>query len=152
FGAVLPLFALYLHDHLGHSEAFAIALSSGFLAGSYLASVPGGIIADRFLGATGALLLGVLLSAVGFIGLATDRPGTFWPALVALLLGQGLVKPNITTLIGRLYAENDPRREGGFSLFYVSINVGALAGPLLAEWARGRWGWPSIFVCAAGAL
>lgn len=152
FSAVLPLLTLYLHEHLGRSEAFAIALPSGFLAASYLASVPGGLLADRFLGMAGAVLVGAVLSAAGFLGLFVDRRAAFWPSLCALLLGQGLFKPGISTLVGHLYSASDSRRESGFFLFYIAINVGALVGPLLSEWARARWGWPSIFACAAGAM
>jgi POT family proton-dependent oligopeptide transporter len=152
FGAVLPLLALYVHEHLGRSEAFAIALSSIFLAGSYLASLPGGFLADRVLGAIGALSVGVLLLTVGFVGLALDLSTTFWPALGALLVGQGLVKPGITAAVGGLYPDGDGGREAGFSIFYIAVNLGAFAGPLLAEWARARWGWPSIFACAAAAM
>src|SRR4051812_33812694 len=94
FSAVLPLLAIYLHEHLGRTEGFAIALSSAFLAASYLASLPGGILADRYLGAVGAVILGAVLIACGFVGLAVDRAVVFWPALSALIIGQGLIKPS----------------------------------------------------------
>jgi len=62
------------------------------------------------------------------------------------------VKPSMSTLVGSLYHAHDPRREAGFSIFYVAINLGALSGPLVSEWARAGWGWRSIFVCAATAM
>lgn len=152
FAVVLPLFALYLHEPRGYTEGFAIALSSGFLAATYMASLPGGFLTDRFLGTTVAVFMGAILLTAGFVGLATDRTAAFWPSLVALLVGQGFVKPSISVLIGQLYPDGDRRREAGFLVLYVAINLGSLAGPLLAEWARARWGWPSTFVCAAGAM
>lgn len=152
FGAVLPLFVLYLHEHRGHPEGFAIALSSGFLSASYLASVPGGYLADRVLGPMHAARLGLGLAAVGLSGLVIDKPTALWLALIALLLGQGLFKPAVTTLVGNLYLKGDHQREAGFAIFYAAVNLGALVGPLMAECIRIRWGWTTIFAGAEVAL
>ncbi len=150
-GAMLPLFALYIARHLNGSESFSFTLSSGFVAASYLASLPGGLFADRF-GPWSALVFGSLCLALGFGILAANQRIFFWPALGLLLIGHGLFKPSITTLVGTIYPDDHSRRESGFSLFYVAVNLGSLGGPLLAEWARAHWGWPSIFFCGAGAM
>lgn len=149
--ATLPLFTLYLNERHGHAPASAIALASGFVAASYLASLPGGLVADR-IGACAAMRLGALLLFGGFVGLAGGWPALLWPSLFALLAGSGLFKPSISALVGKLYPAGDERREAGFAIFYVAVNLGALGGPLLAEWSRARWGWPAIFVCAASAM
>lgn len=152
FAAVMPLFVLYLHEQRGYPEDLAMALSSGFLGASYLASLPGGYMADRVLGPIWAARLGLVLLAIGSLGMAVDKPAMLWPALTALLGGQGLFKPGITTLLSNLYPSGDRRREAGFAIFYVAVNLGALAGPLMAEWMRVRWGWGMIFVSAGVAL
>ena len=117
----------------------------GIYAGSvYLASLPGGWIADRWLGLRRAIWYGGLFIAMGHISIATSyffgRP-MFFLGLVLIVLGTGLLKPNISAIVGDLYPEGGARRDAGFSIFYMGINLGATLGPLITAWLRVRSGW-----------
>lgn len=97
----------------------------------YLAAMPGGFIADRFLGARKAVLLGGSIIALGHFTMAFPSIQTFYGGLGLIVIGTGLLKPNITSMLGMLYKEGDPRRDGGFSIFYMGVNVGAALAPLV---------------------
>jgi POT family proton-dependent oligopeptide transporter len=97
----------------------------------YLLSVPGGWIADRFMGLRRAVFWGGVLIMTGHLSLAVPMTETFYAGLALVAIGTGLLKPNISTLVGRLYAPGDPRRDGGFSIYYMGINLGAFLAPLV---------------------
>lgn len=114
----------------------------------YTLSIPGGYLADHFLGARRAVLIGGIIIAIGHFLLALQSPNTFLCGLGLIGLGTGLLKPNISTMVGALYPEDDPRRDSGFSIFYMGINIGAL-GPFITGYlaqadsfkaALVRWG------------
>jgi POT family proton-dependent oligopeptide transporter len=97
----------------------------------YLMTLPGGWIADRVLGQRKAVLAGGLLIMSGHICLALPTIATFYLGLALVCLGTGLLKPNVSTMVGHLYQKGDARRDSGFSIFYMGINLGAFAAPLL---------------------
>jgi POT family proton-dependent oligopeptide transporter len=97
----------------------------------YMMAVPGGWLADRVLGQRKAVLYGGILIAAGHYSLALPIAATFYLGLVLIVLGTGLLKPNISVIVGQLYAPKDIRRDAGFSLFYMGINTGAFLGPLI---------------------
>ncbi len=94
-------------------------------------SVPGGWLADRVIGQRKAVLYGGILIACGHFTLAVPLDGSFYLGLVLIVLGTGLLKPNISVIVGQLYGPDDVRRDAGFSIFYMGINLGAFLGPLL---------------------
>ncbi len=98
----------------------------------YLSNLPGGWIADRLIGPRRAVLYGGILIAAGHFTLAVPSAMTFYLGLLLIVLGTGLLKPNISVMVGQLYAAQDVRRDAGFSIFYMGINTGALLGPLIA--------------------
>jgi POT family proton-dependent oligopeptide transporter len=114
----------------------------------YLLSLPGGWLADRFLGARLTVLLGGIIIAAGHFSMAFDSMPTFYGGLALIVVGTGLLKPNISTMVGGLYGENDPRRDGGFSIFYMGINIGAMMGPLVAGYLGQRIDWHLGFAAA----
>jgi POT family proton-dependent oligopeptide transporter len=114
----------------------------------YLMSLPGGWLADRFLGARLTVLLGGIIIAAGHFLLAFAWMPTFYGGLALIVLGTGLLKPNISTMVGGLYGENDPRRDSGFSIFYMGINIGAMMGPLVAGYLGQRIDWHLGFAAA----
>ena len=120
----------------------AAAIYGTYTSMVYLMSVPGGWMADRVLGQRRAVLYGGILIAAGHFTLAVPLPTAFYLGLVLIVLGTGLLKPNISVIVGQLYAAKDIRRDAGFSVFYMGINLGALLGPLitgfLAQDARFR--------------
>jgi POT family proton-dependent oligopeptide transporter len=100
----------------------------------YMLSIPGGFIADNFLGARAAVLWGGFIIAIGYFALAVHSPVFFYTGLVLVACGTGLLKPNISSMVGSLYSRDDDRRDAGFSIFYMGINIGAFLAPLLTGW------------------
>jgi POT family proton-dependent oligopeptide transporter len=120
---------------LGFSDTHAGMIYGLYTSMVYLLSVPGGWLADRYLGQQRAVLIGGLLILSGHISLAVPAVPTFYLGLCLVALGTGLLKPNISTLVGRLYEKEDGRRDAGFTIFYMGINLGAFAAPLVC----GTW-------------
>ena len=150
--AILSLFALYLSQHRHFTDSASIMIVGGVLAGSYLANWPSGWLADRWLGASRSARLGALLLGLGYAALWTDAAAGLWVSLALLVVGQGLFRSAITTLVGQLYAADEAHREAGFGHFFMAVNLGYLAGPFCAEWMRARVGWHGVFGLAAAVL
>jgi POT family proton-dependent oligopeptide transporter len=109
---------------------------AGLIYGTYVSSVwylplPGGWLADRILGARRAVLIGAIVIACGHYSMAINSKLTFYAGLILIACGTGLLKPNISAMVGQLYSEEDKRRDSGFSIFYTGINLGAFLAPLL---------------------
>src|SRR5512145_3028389 len=135
-----PLLILYMTAALasggfGFERTQASSIVGIYAASVYLASLPGGWIADRLLGLRRAILLGAALISAGHIsiGLSAFAGGkiSFFMGLVFIVLGTGLLKPNISAIVGDLYPEGGARRDAGFSMFYMGINTGAFFGQLV---------------------
>ncbi len=126
---------------LGFSVAKAGAIYGLYTAMVYLLSLPGGWVADRITGQRRAVLFGGILIAAGQFCLMGPGTGPFYLGLVILVLGTGLLKPNASTIVGQLYAQGDRRRDSGFSIFYMGINIGALLSPLACGWVGERISW-----------
>jgi POT family proton-dependent oligopeptide transporter len=116
---------------LGMTAAEAALVYGNYTMAVYLLSIPGGVAADTILGARAAVLIGGALIAAGHFTLAIGHPWTLYAGLILVALGTGLFKPNIGVLVGALYGEHDPRRDAGFSLFYMGINIGGFLAPLV---------------------
>jgi POT family proton-dependent oligopeptide transporter len=116
---------------MGLNVATAAAIYGTYTAMVYLMSVPGGWMADRVFGQRRAVLYGGILIACGHYTLAIPAGAAFYAGLVLIVLGTGLLKPNISVIVGQLYSTEDARRDAGFSLFYMGINLGAFIGPLV---------------------
>lgn len=152
FYLMLALFTLYLNERLGWTEAQSFALFGNFLGASYLSPFIGGMLADRYLGYVRSVLIGAALMAAGYFVLALNRTNSLYVALGLLVLGNGFFKPSIATLVGKLYAPGDLRRDSGFSIFYMGINIGALIAPLVGETLRQRYGWSAAFATGGAVL
>src|ERR1019366_7629185 len=100
----------------------------------YMLSIPGGFLADTFLGARQSVLCGGIIIACGHYTLALQSETAFYVGLVLIALGTGLLKPNISSMVGSLYTAGDTRRDAGFSIFYMGINLGAFSAPLVTGW------------------
>ena len=125
---------------LGWDVAKAGPIYGLYTAMVYLGSLPGGWIADRIIGQRRAVLWGGILIMIGHLVLAIPVEASFLPGLAFVVLGTGLLKPNISTIVGQLYSPEDARRDAGFSIFYIAINVGALLAPLVtASLAQEQW-------------
>jgi POT family proton-dependent oligopeptide transporter len=117
---------------MGLDTATAAAIYGTYTSLVYLMSVPGGWIADRVFGQRKAVLYGGILIALGHYSLAVPSSTTFYLGLGLIVLGTGLLKPNISVIVGQLYSASDARRDAGFSIYYMGINLGAFSGPLVA--------------------
>ena len=131
------LLTLYMVNYLGFSPPRASDVTTWYMSLVYFTPFLGGLIADRLTGYPRAIMAGGALMMAGHIALAFDsredpRHLFLFGAMALLILGNGLFKPNISTMVGNLYALDDPRRDQGFTIFYMGINVGALGGPLAA--------------------
>ncbi|OFW16159.1 MAG: amino acid transporter [Acidobacteria bacterium RIFCSPLOWO2_12_FULL_67_14] len=119
---------------LGYDATTAGAVYGLYTFGVYALALPGGWIADRLLGQRRAVLYGGVLIALGHYSLAVPSVTTFYAGLLLIVFGTGLLKPNISAIVGDLYVEKDATRDAGFSIFYMGINLGALFGPLVCSW------------------
>ena len=126
---------------LGFGVPKAGAVYGFYTAMVFLLSLPGGWLADRITGQRRAVLLGGILIAAGEFCLAVPSETGFYAGLGLLILGTGLLKPNVSTIVGQIYAPGDHRRDAGFSIFYMGINLGALIAPLACGWVGERINW-----------
>ena len=126
---------------LGWSNQEAISLYGWYTALVYLACVPGGIIGDKFLNNKNAVTVGGALLCVGHLLLAFKNEIFFFSGLLFIILGVGLLKPNISTLVGSLYKTNDTRRDQGFTIFYIGINFGAFLASIIVGYVGEVHGW-----------
>lgn len=131
--ALLVLFMTdqVMNGGMGLTDASATAIYGIYTALVYLVALPGGWIADRLTGAQRAVFYGGIIIMCGHFVLAIPSVDTFFIGLLLVVLGTGLLKPNVSAIVGELYPQGDARRDGGFSIFYMGINVGALLGPLV---------------------
>ena len=134
---------------LGLSETSGQIVIALYGMAVYLLAIPGGIFADRIIGPWLSTLYGGVVIMAGHICLSIPNPVTSWLGIVLVTVGTGFIKPNLTTIVGGLYDDDDIRRDAGFQLFYMSINVGAFASPLLTGWLREHYGYHAGFSSAA---
>ncbi len=123
-----------INGGLGFTDGTATAIYGLYTAAVYLVALPGGWIADRLWGAQRALYVGGIIIMAGHFVLAVPGEIAFFGGLILVVLGTGLLKPNISATVGELYAPGDARRDAGFTIFYMGINVGAFLGPIVCGW------------------
>ena len=126
---------------LGFTDAKAGAVYGLYTSMVYLLCLGGGWVADRITGQRQAVLIGGIFIAAGEFCLVVPSETSFYLGLVCLMLGTGLLKGNVSTIVGQLYAPGDPRRDSGFSIFYMGINLGALISPLICGYVGERVSW-----------
>ena len=119
---------------LGYDVTSAGSVYGLYTFGVYALALPGGWVADRLIGQRRAVLYGGVLIALGHYCLAIPAIPTFYAGLLLIVFGTGLLKPNISAIVGDLYVESGARRDAGFSIFYMGINLGAFFGPLICSW------------------
>jgi POT family proton-dependent oligopeptide transporter len=134
---------------LGWEEGKALATYGWYTMLVYVVSIPGGIIADKILGQKKSVMIGGWLLVAGHGVLSIEQDWAFFSGLLLIVLGVGMLKPNISTMVGGLYKEGDPRRDKGFSIFYIGINVGAAVAAILVGLVAKEYGWHYGFGLAA---
>lgn len=133
---------------LAFSDARAASIYGTYTGSAWAAAIVGGLVADRLLGQYRTVLLGGIIIAAGHFTLAFKAIGAFYAGLALIALGTGFLKPNVSTLVGSLYPKGDTRRDAGFSIFYMGINLGAFIGPLIAGYLAQEVNWHVGFACA----
>ncbi len=142
---------LYMTDQmtgLKMDTATAAAIYGLYTAGVYLFALPGGWIADNLIGQRKAVFSGGVLIALGLFSMSTPLLPGFYLGLILIVLGTGLLKPNVSTIVGDLYPEGGARRDAGFSIFYMGINLGAFIGPLVTGYLGENIDWHLGFAAA----
>lgn len=152
FYLMLGIFTLYMIDPNGmqFSDFKAADIYGTYLALVYLTPFLGGLLADRILGYRVAITIGGALMGIGYIGLSLPGEVTFYLSLLAVIIGNGFFKPNISTLVGNLYNNEKYKnyKDSGFSIFYMGINIGAFVCNFVAAYLRLEYGWGWAFAAA----
>lgn len=126
---------------LGYNDSRAYTVYGAYTALVYMTPFIGGLLADRFLGQRIAVIIGGLLMAAGHLTMGFENSSAFYLAMALLIVGSGFFKPNISTIVGTLYPAGSHRRDGGFTIFYMGVNLGAAMSPLLCGYIGETYGW-----------
>jgi dipeptide/tripeptide permease len=137
---------------LGLNDGQAYGVYGAYTALVYATPFIGGIVADKLLGQRHAVILGGVLMAAGHLLMMAEYSTPFYVALALLVVGNGFFKPNISTMVGSLYPAGSERRDAGFTLFYMGINLGAAMSPLICGYIGEKYGWHWGFGLATGGM
>lgn len=135
------LLVLFMTSELLFADSHAYGIYAAYATLIYATPILGGILADQLLGCRRAIIFGSIVIALGHFSLAFPGHKLFYLGLALIIAGTGFFKANITSLLGQFYEEHDPRRDAGFTLFYVGVNVGASFAPLACGWVGHAYGW-----------
>ncbi len=145
FYGMRALLTLYMIDvifaALAERDYATAAVYASYGSLVYASTVVGGKVSDQILGMRNSIFLGGILMAVGHFVLAIENNMAFFLALSLIIVGNGFFKPNISTFVGTLYEKGDPRKDSGFTIFYMGINIGGWIAPLLCGWLAAKYGW-----------
>lgn len=153
FYLMLGIFTLYMiaPDGMGFAATFSTDIYGTYLALVYLTPFLGGLLADRFLGYRRSIFIGGALMGLGYLGLAVPgKEMIFYLSLLLIIVGNGFFKPNISTLVGRLYDDDKFKafKDSGYNIFYMGINIGAFVCNFFAAYLRNNFGWSAAFALA----
>ena len=152
FYSMMAILSLYMNEALHFDVAHVGRVYGAYQAGVYLMPVAGGLIADRCLGFNRSIIVGGVLMMLGHLVLGVEALPFFYSGLVLLACGSGLLKPNVSTLVGNLYRDRPELRDQGFNIYYMGVNIGAFISPLTVSWLRAHYGWSLAFMSAAVAM
>lgn len=148
FYGMRALLVLYMTKHLLYDDDMSFGIFAAYMSLVYVTPLIGGIIADKIIGYRKAIVLGGVLMSLGHLLLTIELPIFFYGSLALIIVGNGFFKPNISSFVGDLYHKEDSRRDAGFTIFYMGINIGAAIAPLLCAWFASTYGWHYGFVLA----
>ncbi len=143
------LLVLYLIQYHGWQPGQASTIYKWYTSLVYLTPLAGGLLADRVLGLRASIIMGGVLMAIGEVSLTFASMPMFYLGLSLLILGNGFFKPNISTIVGKMYRQGDPRRDRAFTIFYMGINLGAGLSPIVCGYLRVHYGFRYGFAVAA---
>jgi proton-dependent oligopeptide transporter, POT family len=152
FYALMALLTLYMDEGLHLRQSSVAQIYGAFVGASFFMPLVGGVVADRWLGFFRTVVLGAVLMAIGQLMLVPGRTWLFFAGLAMLASGTGMLKANVSTIVGNLYRDRPQLRDAGFNIFYMGINIGAFVAPIAVSWLRARYGWSAAFLSAAVAM
>lgn len=152
FYVVQGMLVLYMTQSFGFTDDKSYMILGVFTALAYIAPMVGGFLADKLLGFKQAILWGGIFLIVGYALLALPGDNIFYMALATIIVGNGLFKPNISSLLGALYSQDDSGRDSGFTIFYIGINMGILMAGLSSGLIKNHFGWHAGFALASLGL
>ena len=152
FYSMVAILSLYMNEALHFDVAHVGRVYGAYTAAVYFLPLFGGLAADRLLGFNRAIISGAVLMMLGHLVLGVEALPFFYLGMVLLACGSGLLKPNVSTIVGNLYRDRPELRDQGFNIFYMGINLGAFLAPLAVSWLRVRYGWSVAFMSAAVAM
>ena len=145
FYGMRALLTLYMVQEifkaLEERDAVSLVIYASYGSLVYASTVIGGKISDSILGMRSSIFLGGILMSIGHFVLAIENDLAFFLALAFIVVGNGFFKPNISTFVGSLYKDGDRRKDSGFTIFYMGINIGGFVAPLLCGWLAAAYGW-----------
>ena len=143
------LLIFYLVQHWGFTDGSEYILYGAYTSLVYMMPVIGGVLADRYLGSRKAVTFGAILLVFGHTLMTIENNvQIFYLSLALIISGVGFLKPNISTMVGALYPDGDPRRDSGFTIFYMGINIGAASASILCGYLGQTYGWAYGFGAA----
>ncbi|MEE9439663.1 MAG: peptide MFS transporter [Saprospiraceae bacterium] len=148
FYGMRALLVLYMTKQLLYNDEMSFGIFAAYMSLVYFTPLIGGVLADNYLGYRKSIFFGGLLMAFGHFFLTIETPLFFFGSLALIIVGNGFFKPNISTFVGQLYDKEDIRRDSGFTIFYMGINIGGAVAPLLCAWLAEIYGWHYGFMLA----
>jgi proton-dependent oligopeptide transporter, POT family len=152
FYVVQGMLVLYMSKAFGFTDDTCYTIQGLFTALAYISPIIGGLLADRLLGFKTSIIWGGIFLSAGYALLALPFHSLFYFSLATIIVGNGLFKPNISSLLGALYEQGDPNRESGFTFFYIGINIGVLLAGLSSGFMQNHFGWNAGFALACLGL
>jgi POT family proton-dependent oligopeptide transporter len=153
FYVVQGLLVLYTTQYFGYSDNKSYSTLGAFTALAYISPIVGGRLADRMLGFITTVIWGGLILVLGYAMLAIPSKGyLLFPGLATIIIGTGMFKPSISSLLGAQYKTDDTRREAGFTIFYIGINLGAFMAGISSGYIKNAFGWHASFMLASIGL
>lgn len=149
FYGMRALLILFMTKVLSYNDENAYGIYAAFAALIYFSPFIGGIIADRLLGFKKCVIVGGILMAIGYFLMTLTTKEAMFAALAFVIVGNGLFKPSVSSIVGGLYDKNDPRKDAGYTIFYIGINLGAAAAPLICPPLQESFGWKYGFLAAS---
>lgn len=148
FYGMRALLVLYMTKQLLFSDTMSFGIFAAYMSLVYFTPIIGGFLADNYLGYRKSIILGGIFMAFGHFFLTFEHPIFFFGSLALIIVGNGFFKPNISTFVGALYEKEDIRRDSGFTIFYMGINIGGAVAPLMCAWFAEAYGWHYGFILA----
>lgn len=153
FYVVQGLLVLYMTQYFGYTDSESYSILGVFTALAYISPLAGGYLANRYLGYKMAIYGGGIFLILGYVLISLPyAKALLYPALATIIVGNGLFKPNISSLLGAQYAPDDPRRDAGFTIFYIGINIGVLIAGFSSGYIKEYFGWRASFALASVGL